>query len=133
MNTRLTLFYRDAANYKAHETVVLAGCFTPEQVEAIRAKFDDGEFIIPCQVGLPNPAAQFQGRDDFPNEDLDHVWVQMADFVEESDVDTLLTEIMTDANPTIRLSAAELAASFARLEAWDVEAAWSDMRTRYGT
>lgn len=99
MNTRLTLLYRDASNYKARETVVLRGEFTPEQVAAIRAKFDDGEFIIPSQVGLPNPAAQFRGKDGFPAEDLDHVWVQMADFVELTDTDGLLAGIRTDAGP----------------------------------
>ncbi len=132
MNTRLTLSYRDAANYKTSLSVVLTGSFAPEQVVAIRAKLNEGRYIIPGQVGLPNPAAQFQGKDGFPNEDLDHVWVQLNDFEDISDVNQVLSDISTEDAPTYPLTVAALAAAFARLEGWDEGKAWSEMAFEYG-
>lgn len=53
-NTRILIGYRDASNYKAGRDVVLAGRLTPEQLAAMTASLQDGEFLIPSQVGLPD-------------------------------------------------------------------------------
>jgi hypothetical protein len=107
-NTRIEYLYRDAGNYKAWGSVVVAGEFTFESVEPY---FNDHGCFIASQVGLPDP--QWYWRSNgyrFPTED-DDVWCELeADGCEP-----------TDDPPTCDLTAAELAARFkqASEEGWD--------------
>lgn len=73
MSTTVHLLYRDACNYKTSESVVFNGDATPELVERLFAALDDGENIVPEQVGLEHPALKndiFAGR--WPDEEDDH-------------------------------------------------------------
>lgn len=52
MNTRIEFFYRDANNYKVHNSCVIEGQLNDEQAQIIRDSLCEGEFFIPEQVGL---------------------------------------------------------------------------------
>lgn len=52
-NTLISYLYRDASNYKVHNTCVLRGEMTDEQNERIKSVLIDGEFFYPSQFGLP--------------------------------------------------------------------------------
>lgn len=124
-NTELFLMYRDADNYKAHITVVLAGAITDEQIAAIKPKLSDGYFIIAEQVGLPTPSFEFRGYDNWPNEDCDHVYTTWGDF---EDGIPVAVEMLTDEEPTIELTVDQLVANILAVS-WDVEKEWQRMRT----
>lgn len=53
MNTCIEYMYRDAANYKKWQCVVIQGEFTKEQKKAIKNSLIDGAYFYPAQVGLP--------------------------------------------------------------------------------
>lgn len=66
-NTRISLSYADASNYKAHQDVVVAGRLSPEHLARMESTLQDGEFMIPGQVGLPDLQASMStgwGEDD---------------------------------------------------------------------
>lgn len=123
-NTELSLMYRDADNYKAHMTVVLAGVITDEQLAAIKPKLFDHYFIIAEQVGLPTPSFQFCGYDNWPNEDCDHVYTTWGDF---EDGIPKAVDMLTDSEPTIELTVEQLVANILAVEEWDVEKEWQRM------
>lgn len=124
MNTKLNLLYRDASNYKASKEVVLAGEITAEQSAVLRSKLDGGEYFIAEQVGLPTPSFEFRGKDDWPNDDIDHVFTTLTDFSEGlPEVESMLT----DEEPTEEMNIDDLVARFAAVEYWNVEAEWKRM------
>lgn len=111
-STKFTAFnylYRDASNYKVHDTVYLIGEFTPAQREAIKLTLDGNEFFIPAQVGLDSLQSQLES---FPSAD-DHVWHEL-NFDEVEVLDTL------PENTTAELTTTELANRFANVNFWDV-------------
>lgn len=120
MNTRLTIQYTDASNYKTHSTVIFAGKLTAEHVETIRANLDEGRFIIAHQLGLPSPLENFVKKYGLDEQD-DHVWSHLPDLCEgELDLETLYTE----EKPTVRLSVDDLAERIDGIE-WNVDAEWA--------
>ena len=96
-NTHLWYMYRDAANYKVHTDVVLAGAMTEEQWKTILSCCDDGEFFAPNKVGLE--ARDFVSLGYAPYED-DH---ELFEIVEYS---------LTDLAPTVQMTVEELVAKF---------------------
>lgn len=88
-NTNVSYMYRDAGNWKAHESVVVAGHL---DMDDLLACCFTKEFFIPSQVGLTDLQDKMEG---FPN-DLDHVWHELSS-VEG-----------TDEPPTIEATAGEL-------------------------
>ena len=89
MNTRILYEYRDAANFRFHGSVTLAGEMTPALWVRIRAACEDGEFFVAHQVGLPELFAAQPGRHvadpdysatGYPyHDDLDHCWHRWPD------------------------------------------------------
>lgn len=79
-NTKINIEYRDADNYKSGVDLILAGEFTREQWASLSSVFHEGEFFVPAQIGLPNPALLFQDQPDFPNEEADHGSCVLTDF-----------------------------------------------------
>lgn len=51
MNTKIHYLYRDADNYKVHNSCVIKGVLTPAQIDIILGCCDAGEYFIPNQVG----------------------------------------------------------------------------------
>ncbi|HAS6097065.1 MULTISPECIES: hypothetical protein [Vibrio] len=68
-NTKLTVLYRDADNYKAINQFILEGRMTEAQFNKLAG---EGEDFVANELGLKNPALQFSGYDSFPNVETDH-------------------------------------------------------------
>lgn len=71
MNTKIHYLYRDADNYKVHNSCVIKGVLTPEQINVILSCCDAGEYFIPNQVGLPE--RKFEKFDP----QVDHCWFEL--------------------------------------------------------
>ncbi len=97
-NTALTIQYRDGANYKTRSTIVLEGRLTPDLFQRLKASLDEGEYFVPQQIGLKNPALNFLEHDGFPNADLDHGWCELEEA--ESDFSDLYPSCLTDSPAT---------------------------------
>ncbi len=97
MNTHFTYLYRDGANYKYTESVVVLGTVT---FRDIKSYLNDGGFC-PEDVGLPHPGKQ--QATGWPNHEVDHPWCEIhKDSFEE-----------TSEEPTEGWTAAGLVAKFA--------------------
>jgi len=67
--------YRDASNYKARGQVLLDGSAKDDDLKALRAKLESGEFFIPEQVGIqPLQPRLWAACGCAPDVDLDHCW-----------------------------------------------------------
>ena len=71
LNTRINYLYRDADNYKMHNSCVVSGEITEAQVTEIMSCLDSGEYFIPRQVGLP------EKRFDKLDLEADHCWFEL--------------------------------------------------------
>lgn len=103
MNTLIEFLYRDACNYKVHNSCVIEGQLSDEQAQVIRDSLDGGEYFIPEQVGLS--AERFTDI----TED-DHCWCELYnDFYKA-----------TDEAPTESMTVEQLVAAFAAAKGnWD--------------
>lgn len=72
MNTKIHYLYRDADNYKVHNSCVIKGVLTPAQIDIILGCCDAGEYFIPNQVGLPE--RKFEKFDS----QVDHCWFELT-------------------------------------------------------
>lgn len=81
-NTAISYMYRDGANYKEGERVVIAGRLTLAEVEEC---LDDEDGFIPGDVGLPELQERLQG---FPSGD-DHVWHELEEMEPTAEEPTL--------------------------------------------
>lgn len=79
-NTRVSYFYRDAANYKQYEEVVIGGVMGEWEKRQIFKRLPDGENFIPGAVGLES----LLGRMPSPDEELDHPW-HTLESIEDTD------------------------------------------------
>mgnify|MGYP003366824379 CR=1 FL=1 len=70
-NTRISYLYRDAANYKKHNEVIIPGTFTEEQIHTIIDCLQGGEHFIPSEVNLPE--IRFGDRTE-----ADHPWFELS-------------------------------------------------------
>lgn len=72
MNTKIHYLYRDADNYKMPNRCVISGEMTEAQIAQIMDCLDEGEYFIPCQVGLPEE--RFEKTDP----QADHCWFELS-------------------------------------------------------
>lgn len=70
--------YRDGANFKQFETILLVGRVRATDVCAIEDSLEGGEFFIPEQVGLSSLQHRFETISSVPNRD-DHAWHEMVE------------------------------------------------------
>lgn len=63
--------YRDASNYKAFGAILLSGHPTQEEIAALRACLDSGEYFVAEQVGIPAVYKELWDLSGGPTED-DH-------------------------------------------------------------
>lgn len=106
-NTELCLMYRDADNYKFEVMVVLKGELSQEAWSKLDEIAEDGAFVIAEQLGLPTPHETIEAKGfTFPTE-ADHAWTTVCELEDEV---TDVAELFTDAQPTIDMTAEELAA-----------------------
>ena len=101
MNTKITILYRDGANYKFFNDIVVKGRVT---LDELAQHCEQNHSFIPHCVGLPAPDVPFA----FDTE-IDHPWHEI-DSVE-----------LTDESPNFYLSAGELLNQFANAskQHWD--------------
>lgn len=105
MNTVMNYMYRDGSNYKDYTSVVLEGEITEEDKKVIQNVLGGGELFIPEQVGLPaNRLNQYERCED------DHPYCEL-------DPDEGFE--LTNAEPTVAMTVAELVNAFASVTAWD--------------
>ena len=109
-NTRFRYLYRDAANYKMPNEVILKGTLTEKEIEEIRSVCEAEEYFIPRQVGLPEK--RFDERDD----EVDHCWFEIPEYAFET----------TDKTETIDMSAQDLLEAFRKVDREDVWHGWED-------
>ena len=98
MNTKINYLYRDASNYKVYHDEIVAGELSEEQKAMILDSLDWGEYFMPGAVGLPG------GRFEVFDPMEDHEWFELGCEPFEK----------TDEEPTVEMTAAELAENFAR-------------------
>lgn len=70
-HTVFEYLYRDAGNFKAWGSLLLAGSVSAEQKEAFRGLLDSGEFFVAERVGVPSLQRELWKWSDGPTED-DH-------------------------------------------------------------
>ena len=114
MNSVFDLEYRDAANYRAGERVVVSGEITQDQIDEISRNLEDGQFIIAHQVGLPTPAEKLHAE--FGVDSDDHVFTTLEQW--ESDQPTI-ADFLTEDPATIEMTVEELARKIGSAS-WDV-------------
>lgn len=98
MNTRINYLYRDADNYKVHNSCVISGELTQDQIDTIISTLDEGEYFIPHFVGLP------EKKFDSYDPQSDHPFFELSSDSFEA----------TEAAPTLTLTATELVDAFIR-------------------
>jgi len=98
-NTPIDSMYRDGANWKAWDHIVVAGTLT---CAGVRPFLIDGLWFTPADVGLTHPGVALAG---FPNED-DHSWCEITpesfepcDGPPQMDAPTLLARFAATAPP----------------------------------
>ena len=96
-NTSFWYMYRDAANYKVHTEVVLAGEMTEEQWNTIVSCCDGEEFFAPQKVGL---------------EARDFVAIGYAAYDDDPELFEIVEYRHTEQKPTVNMTVEELVAKF---------------------
>lgn len=75
--------YRDASNYKAWGGIVLSGTPTKDDIEALRACLESGEYFVAEQVGIPAVYKELWDLSGGPNDD-DHALHEFVDLRQAS-------------------------------------------------
>lgn len=71
--------YRDASNYKAWGELLLDGDLSEVEIARMTARFEDGEFFIAEQIGVPALCEQlWQECQSASSVELDHVWHEFS-------------------------------------------------------
>lgn len=96
-NTRISVMYRDAANYKKTADIVLAGALAQTDLDHMVSAMDEGTYFLPGQVGLRalNPGAAHH------DEELDHPWhtIEAVQLTSEAATETVSTAQLVDTWP----------------------------------
>ena len=100
MNTQITYQYRDAANYKEFDTVIIHGQLSLSDIEEY---LYDKEFFIPSEIGLKDLQPERLNQDD-------HIWHEMLDVSH------------TNEEATVNITAGKVKSNFRRasLEEWNI-------------
>jgi hypothetical protein len=102
--------YRDASNYKAFGALLLTGHPTQEEIAALRACLDSGEYFVAEQVGIPAVYKELWELSGGPTED-DHALHEYGEIRVASE----------DEKNTLPLlgSFSNLLATFRTVKVWD--------------
>ena len=100
MNTLITYQYRDAANYKEFDTVIISGLLSLNDIEDY---LYDKEFFIPSEIGLKDLHPENLNQDD-------HIWHEILEISH------------THEKPTVNITAEKIVSNFrkASLEKWNI-------------
>lgn len=104
MNTKISYLYRDAGNNKVHNSCIVSGTLSEEEIREIISCLDEGEYFKPELVDMP--AERFSECDP----ELDHSWMELC----EDDFEE------TEAPATAQMTAKELLEKFRQNKGlWD--------------
>jgi hypothetical protein len=100
MNTQITYQYRDAANYKVFDTVIISGLLFLNDIEKY---LYEKEFFIPSEIGLKDLQPESLSNDD-------HIWHEILEISH------------TNKQPTVNITAQKIISNFkkASLEEWNI-------------
>ncbi|MDR4506437.1 MAG: hypothetical protein MRK01_16825 [Candidatus Scalindua sp.] len=100
MNTVFTYQYRDAANYKEFDTVIIRGLFSLKDIEKY---LYEKVFFIPSEIGLKDLQPENLNQDD-------HIWHEILEISQ------------TNEQPTVTITAEKILSNFkkASLEGWNI-------------
>lgn len=100
MNTLITYQYRDAANYKVFDTVIISGHISLNDIEKF---LYEKEFFIPSEIGLKDLQPESINQDD-------HIWHEILEISH------------TNKQPTVNITAQKIISNFkkASLEEWNI-------------
>ena len=100
MNTQITYQYRDAANYKEFDTVIIHGQLSLSDIEEY---LYETEFFIPSEIGLKDLQPESLCNDD-------HIWHEILEISH------------TNKQPTVNITAQKIISNFkkASLEEWNI-------------
>ncbi len=100
MNTLITYQYRDAANYKEFDTVIIHGLLSLKDIEKY---LYEKEFFIPSEIGLKDLQPETLNQDD-------HIWHEILEIS------------YTHEKPTVHITADEIISNFSKasLEKWNI-------------
>ncbi|MGR3173016.1 MAG: hypothetical protein ACUZ8N_00255 [Candidatus Scalindua sp.] len=100
MNTLITYQYRDAANYKEFDTVIIHGQLSLSDIEEY---LYEKEFFIPSEIGLKDLQPENLDQDD-------HIWHEILEISH------------THEKPTENITAKEIISNFkkASSEEWNI-------------
>jgi len=85
MQTIFHYKYRDAGNFKSFGSVVLDGCLSEAEKDAIIRKFDMDDLFVAEQIGIPPLYEPLYVFSDGPIS-LDHAWHEFSCFEEVESV-----------------------------------------------
>ncbi len=100
MNTLIAYQYRDAANYKEFDTVIIHGQFSLSDIEGY---LYEKEFFIPSEIGLKDLQPERLSHDD-------HIWHEILEVSHTKD------------EATVNITAGKVISNFRRasLEEWNI-------------
>jgi hypothetical protein len=100
MNTLIAYQYRDAANYKEFDTVIIHGQLSLSDIEEY---LYEKEFFIPSEIGLKDLQPENLTPDD-------HIWHEILEIS------------YTNEKPTVNITAEKIISNFrkASLEEWNI-------------
>jgi hypothetical protein len=100
MNTLIAYQYRDAANYKEFDTVIIHGQLSLSDIEGY---LYEKEFFIPSEIGLKDLQPESINQDD-------HIWHEILEISH------------TNKQPTVNITAQKIISNFkkASLEEWNI-------------
>ncbi len=100
MNTLITYQYRDAANYKEFDTVIIHGQLSLSDIEEY---LYEKEFFIPSEIGLKDLQPENLNQDD-------HIWHE------------ILEVSHTNEEATVNITAEKVISNFRRasLDEWNI-------------
>ena len=105
-NTKINYLYRDGANYKTPNSVIIKGEVTKEQINGILSCCS-WEYFIPEQVGLPADRGEDYRELD---PEYDHCWFELYEDGFE----------LVDKSPTENITVEELVKAFQKSKGkWD--------------
>lgn len=100
INTLIIYQYRDAANYRVFDTVIIRGLLSINDIEKY---LYEKEFFIPSEIGLKDLQAEILSNDD-------HIWHEILEISR------------ANKQPTVNITAQKIISNFkkASLEEWNI-------------
>ena len=118
--TELSYMYRDADNYKQFKPIFLIGRLGDEEINRITERLEDGDFLLPSQLGLENLQPYMGYYDD----ETDHIWHELC-----LDELTIYQEENLPTNISFFGTVQDFVARFEEIAEWDFDRAFEELES----